>query len=123
MGQPVQHEQPDYEYKPTGLMAEEWGKAGTRTEPPAFVREDILRQRHYMDNDRSRDALMYVLSLDDATLLAAADDGSEANGEICRRLSQDGAWTNPSWVTGACATEAYERGLIDEREFDRLSDA
>jgi len=52
----VQHERPDYEYLPTGLMAEEWGNTGHRTEVAEFLVADRLRRRSWMDNDRSRDA-------------------------------------------------------------------
>lgn len=41
--------------------------------------------------------------------------------EVCRRLSENGTWTNPGWVVARCATEAYDRGLIDETEVDRLA--
>lgn len=127
VSKPVQHERPDYEYKPAGLMAEPWGTAGPRTEPPEFARKSILQQRQWMDNDESRDALMYVLSLDDATVMEGRLEGSEAHREICRRLGgsiwdgPDGK-VNPLWVTARCATEAYDRGLIDERELDRIVD-
>lgn len=127
MSQVVQHERPDYEYRPEGLMAEDWGKTGPRTEPPEFVRQSILQQRHWMDNDGSRDSLMYILSLDDATVLEGRLEGSEAHREICRRLGGStwdgpGGKVNPLWVTARCATEAYDRGLIDEHEMDRIVD-
>lgn len=83
MSQIVRHEQPDYEYRPQGLMAEDWGKAGPRTEPPEFVRRSILQQRRSMDDDESRDALMYVLSLDDAAVLEGRMKGQRgAPGDL-----------------------------------------
>jgi hypothetical protein len=121
----VQHETADYHYAPQGLMAENWGKTGTRTDPPSFVRESVLRARKWMDNDQSRDALMYILSLDDATLRAGMTEGTPEHAEICRRLggstweSENGK-VDPLWVTAQCATESYDRGLITGEELDRI---
>jgi hypothetical protein len=122
MGERVQWEREDYAYIPQGLMAGDWGKTGHRTEVAEGVREFRLRMRRMMDNDSSRDSLMYIYSLDDATVLAAADEDSPEHREVARRLGGDESYINPSWITGQCATDAYERGLIDEREFDRLAD-
>lgn len=131
MSQQVQHEKPDYEYRPQGLMAEPWGKEGYRTEVAGFIRKGQLQDRRYMDNDASRDAFEYVMSLDDATLLAARIEGSREHLEVCRRLGgsiydrlapDQGTGVNPLWVTLRAATAAYERGLIDERELDRIAD-
>jgi len=122
MGEPVQWERPDYAYIPRGLMAGDWGKTGHRTEVADYVREFRLRMRHMMDNDSSRDSLEYIYSLDDATVLAAAHEDSPEHREVKRRLGGAGEYINPLWITGQCATDAYERGLIDEREFDRLAD-
>ena len=118
MDRVVRHEQPDYEYRPTGLMAEDWGKTGIRSEVTPGIRESVLRTRRDMDNDRSRDSLEYVWSLDDQTLLAGMDEQNETSREICRRLSYDGSWTNPAWVMMMCAEFAYYRGLISETELD-----
>jgi hypothetical protein len=130
-GVPVQHEKPGYAYQPEGLMAEDWGKTGCRTEVAAFIRAGNLRDRHWMDNDKGRDALEYIWSLDDATVLAARIENSPGHLEVCRRLGGSiydtppparGEGVNPLWVALRCATAAYERGLIDERELDRIAD-
>jgi hypothetical protein len=130
-GVPVQHEKPGYVYRPEGLMAEGWGKAGRRTEVAAFIRAGNLRDRHWMDNDKGRDALEYIWSLDDATVLAARIENSPEHLEVCRRLGGSiygtpppagGEGVNPLWVTDLAARTAYERGLIDERELDRITD-
>lgn len=132
MGEPVQHEKPDYAYEPKGLMAESWGKTGHRTQVAEFIVAGNLRQRAWMDNDKTRDSWMYIQELDDATLLRAMLGGSSEHAEVCRRLGGStwdnslgllpGEGVNPLWVTARCATEAYDRGLIDEREMDRIVD-
>lgn len=123
----VHHEAPGYEYRPQGLMAEDWGKTGHRTEPPAFVTEGNLRNRAMMDNDKGRDSLMYIWSLDDETVLKGCREGKKRHREIVRRLGgsiydEPPGAVNPSWVTMQCANTAYDRGLIDERELDRIVD-
>lgn len=112
----VHHEKPGYAYRPQGLMAEPWGTTGHRTEVDERIRQGQLQRRSWMDNDSGRDAVEYVWSLDDATTLAGQRYGSPEHGEICRRLEP----VNPRWVTAQCAVSAYERGLIDEAELDRI---
>jgi hypothetical protein len=119
----VRHERPGYVYAPAGLMAEPWGKTGHRTEVAAPIQEDHLRQRKWMDNDAGRDSLEYIWSLDDETVLEARFYGSTVHQEVCRRLDDGrGHGTNPYWVTMRAASVGYDRGLIDERELDRIAD-
>lgn len=128
MSKPVQHEQPGYEYKPEGLMAEPWGKTGYRTQVAEFIVAGNLKNRAWMDNDKGRDSLEYVWSLDDATVTAAMIENTPEHREVCRRLGGSiydepkGEGVNPLWVTMQCANAAYDRGLIDERELDRIVD-
>jgi hypothetical protein len=123
----VRHERPDYLYVPKGLMAEPWGKTGERTEVAEYLEADHLQKRKWMDNDSGRDSLEYVWSLDDETVLEARFDGSTVHHEVCRRLDNgevydgQGHGTNPSWVTMQAENVAYYRGLIDERELDRIA--
>jgi hypothetical protein len=114
----VHHEAPDYVYEPHGLLAESWGKTGPRTEVADFIRRAQLQERKLMDDDAARDAFEFVQSLDDATVLAGRIDGSPEHAEICRRLKP----VNAAWVTMQCANTAYARGLIDERELDRIAE-
>lgn len=117
----VRWEKPGYEFTPTGLMAEDWGKTGHRTELEPFLQENWLTMRRIMDNDSARDSAEYIRSLDDATLLAALETGSSVGAEIARRLvNGEDTWINPSWVISHVATLAYERGLIDETQIDRI---
>jgi hypothetical protein len=68
------------------------------------------------------DGVLHIRGLDDDVLLAAArDDSGSQHQAIVAHMSRDGSWTNPNWVTAQCAEEAYERGLIDEQEFDWIS--
>ena len=113
----VRHERPDYVYVPAGLMAEPWGKTGHRTEVAQFIQKDHLLHRKWMDNDRARDSLEYVWSLDDETVLAARLYGSPEHLEVCRRLGT----VNPYWVTMRAANTAYDRALIDEQELNRIA--
>ena len=115
----VHHEGPGYVYEPTGLMAEDWGKTGHRTEVPAAAQESHLFCRRIMDNDRGRDAMEYVWSLDDKTILGACAAGSPEHREVMRRI---GGKTNPYWVTSQAGETAYIRGLIGEAEIDRIMD-
>jgi hypothetical protein len=63
----------------------------------------------------------HIRALNDDVLLAGArNEGGAEHAAIVEHMSADGTWTNPSWVTGQCAEEAYERGLIDEQELDWL---
>lgn len=112
----VRHERPDYIYVPKGLMASQWGKTGYRTEVAQYLTDAHLRDRRMMDNDSSRDALEYIWSLDDATILRVCGENSDDHAEVCRRLSP----VNPLWVTLQAATVAYYRDLIDENELDRI---
>jgi hypothetical protein len=123
MARTVHHERPDYAYAPRGLMAEDWGKTGHRTEVPGFVRAGQLRMRRLIDDDSGRDAFEYIHSLDDGTLLEAAQYGSDAHREACRRLS-DGREraVNGYWVTARCAAEAYDRDIMSAGDMDRIVD-
>lgn len=122
MSHVVQWEHPDYTFIPHGLMAEYWGKTGLRTEITDAIRDGRLRFRRMMDNDKARDSIEYIWSLDDETVLAGAHYGSDIGAEIGARLANgEDRWINPSWVSGMCAQDAYERGLIDGNEFDRLA--
>ncbi len=95
--------------------------------------EGNLRQRKWMDNDKTRDSWMYIQELDDATILAAMREGTPELAEVCRRLGGStwdnslsllpGEGVNPLWVTARCATEAYDRDLIDASEMDRIVDS
>ena len=114
----VHHEGPDYVYEPTGLMAEDWGKTGHRTEVADRIRASRLQRRRWMDNDKGRDSIEYVWGLDDATVLEAAHEGTPAHAEVCRRLGK----VNPWWVTSQCAMDAYERGIMSAEEMDVIVD-
>ncbi|TDC02673.1 hypothetical protein E1091_00280 [Micromonospora fluostatini] len=77
-----------------------------------------MRRRHYSHG--AIDGTLHIRSLGDEQVLAAArNQESDAHRAILKHL---GTNTNPSWITGRCAEEAYERGLIGEREFDYLFD-
>jgi hypothetical protein len=63
--------------------------------------------------------VLHVRQLDDHYLLAAArNENGPEHAAIVTFVSSDGSQVNASWVTGACAEEAYDRGLIDEQELD-----
>jgi hypothetical protein len=118
----VHHEGPEYAYVPEGLMAEDWGKTGRRTEVPGLVRAGQLKMRRLMDDDSGLDAFEYVHSLDDATLLESARHGSGAHREVCRRLGGGrGRAVNGCWVTARCAAEAYDRGIMSAEEMDCIT--
>ncbi len=105
-----------YEYIPQGLMAEEWGKTGYRTKVTEFLEQEHLRERSALANDASRDALEYIWSLDDTTVLAARRFGGSSHLEVCKRLGDP----NPWWVIACCASVSYDRGLIDEDGLNRI---
>lgn len=64
--------------------------------------------------------IMFIRSLSDTSVLAAAR--RPACGTATRIAEQSSTYTNPNWISAACAKEAYDRGLIDERELDHLTD-
>jgi hypothetical protein len=62
--------------------------------------------------------VLFVRSLsDEAVLEAARDSQSSGYRRVVAYMERD---TNPSWITSQCAQAAYERGLLDEVEFDRI---
>jgi hypothetical protein len=62
---------------------------------------------------------LLIRALPDADVLAAARDrASDSHAAI---MTQMGADTNVFWVTSVAAVTAYDRGLIDEVELDRLT--
>ena len=112
----VHDQKSSYKYNPQGLMADEWGKSEYRTRVTDFQEEDHLRERSALTSDASRDALEYIWSLDDITVLAARRFGSSSHLEVCRRLGDP----NPWWVVHRCASVSYARDLINEEGFDRI---
>lgn len=64
--------------------------------------------------------ILAIRALDDATVLAVARDRSGTEYQAV--LAQMGPDTNPQWITDVAAETAYDRGLIDETEFDYLAD-
>ncbi|MFG3710933.1 hypothetical protein [Micromonospora sp. NPDC047730] len=88
--------------------------------PPRARQETAEEMRRHGYTQGAVDGILHIRSLDDEQVLAAARSvDSDAHKAILARM---GPRTNPFWITGACAEEAYLRGLIDEREFDHLSD-
>jgi Holliday junction resolvasome RuvABC DNA-binding subunit len=74
-----------------------------------------------MDNDQSRDCMRYVRQLDDQTLIRATKRGSKTAETIAAKLNEAfGGWTNPEWIVGTAAEEAYYRDLISAEEMDRI---
>jgi hypothetical protein len=79
---------------------------------------------------KTKTGILHIRSLGDAAILAAARDNKSAeHGQILAWMNAlppdpttpPGFNTNPHWVTGQCAEEAYKRDLIDERELDWIT--
>lgn len=70
-----------------------------------------------MDNDAGRCALKLVRQQSSAALERMLND--EAMREQLRLAL--GPRTNPSWVEARIASELYDRGVIDEQQFDALT--
>lgn len=66
----------------------------------------------------SKAGVLFIRSLSDEAVLGAARD-SQSSGyrSVVAYMERD---TNPSWITSQCAQAAYERGLLDEVEFDQI---
>jgi hypothetical protein len=79
----------DYSYEPRGLLAGSWGKTGPRTRVTRETAESNRFDLYLARTDALRDALCYLRSLDDATLLAGVDRDSPEHAEIRR-------WTSPA---------------------------
>lgn len=67
---------------------------------------------------RTRAAILLIRALDDHTLLEGAHQREPVFSELIRVLGEK---TNHSWIMARCAEEAYERGVMDEREMDYLT--
>lgn len=67
---------------------------------------------------KTQAAFMLISALDDHTLLEGAYQREPVFSELIRVLGEK---TNHSWIMARCVEEAYERGLMDERELDYLT--
>lgn len=70
----------------------------------------------------AKTGVLHIRTLDDRVVLAAARDRHGRSKSFAGILAFMGAGTNPRWIRSQCAEEAYVRGLIDEHEFDALTD-
>jgi hypothetical protein len=91
--------------------------AATKT-PPRCIQDDELR---YYTEDARR-GVFYIRSLSDQEVLDAARDETSATHTAIGVHIDPNSWTNPSWVTAQAAQEAWERGIMDDDEFYRLTD-
>lgn len=67
----------------------------------------------------SKAGILFIRALEDEDVLAAARDRDSIGYQIIAdRMDTD---TNPYWITGQAAEEAYKRDLIDETEFDYIT--
>jgi hypothetical protein len=62
-------------------------------------------------------------TLPDVAVLSAARSTTDLTfrSDSLRSMLEHLGDVNPSWVTARCAEVAYERGLIDEVDFDQLT--
>lgn len=72
----------------------------------------------------SKAGILFIRAMEDEDVLAAAREQdpwkptSMGFQIVMDRMGED---ANPLWITGRAAEEAYERGLLDEVEFDYLT--
>lgn len=88
------------------------------------------QERLYMP-ESTHGGILAARALDDDALLALArsdvfkvargDGEPKACAAYVQVIAKTGPRTNPTWVTVRAVEEAYNRGLIDERELDWLS--
>lgn len=72
--------------------------------------------RYYTPSSKA--GVLFIRSLsNEAVLEAARDPQSSGYRSVVAYMERD---TNPSWITSQCAQVSYERGLLDEVEFDRI---
>lgn len=83
----------------------------------AEQREEQLR---WMDDDEGRAAQRYIWHQDDMLILAAARSELPGYAMLLGRLRADHGEINPLWMIGACAADAYERGIMAAEEMDSL---
>ena len=69
--------------------------------------------QHY--SAEAKAGVLFIRALADAGLREAMDLGTAGFLKVSAFMGPE---TNPSWITGQAAEEAYMRGLIDEFEFD-----
>lgn len=84
--------------------------------PPRITQDDEMPYH----TPASRAGIRFIRSLDDDDVLTAARDPFSAQHAAVTVATGPGP-VSRAWVTSCCADEAYERGLIDETEYDRLS--
>lgn len=68
----------------------------------------------------SKTGILFIRALEDDDVVAAAWDRDSVGYQVI--LNQLGEDTNLSWITARAAEVAYDRGLIDETEFNYLSE-
>lgn len=88
------------------------------------------QERLYMP-ESTHGGILATRALDDDALLSLARSDAfevahgggdpDARAAYVQVIAKTGPRTNPAWITGRAVEEAYDRGLIDERELDWLS--
>lgn len=102
-----------------GSSLAEMGRGGSDTQAQAVAsRLSAMEQGYPIDTRR---AILDIRSLEDDILLTIAKDETFSSPEHKVTHQAPGKSTNPVWIQGRCAEEAYERDLVDEQELDRLT--
>lgn len=73
-------------------------------------------------NEKTARAVAFIEALDDETILSAARSDPWRNESLGYQVILDrmGEDTNRLWITSRAAIVAYDRGLINETELDRI---